>query len=147
MLILGRTNTPWPKLESRPNPLPVDHWLVYVDGSLAKEGGRACILLISQGKEEIKYNVKFGFPVMNNVAEYKTLLCGLRLAQKIRVDKIIIYSDSQLVAQQVQGEYEVKDPLLTKYHTMVGQLWGHFLEIQLEQISREVNTNCQLRIH
>ena len=57
--------------------------------------------MISHNKEELKYYVKFKFLVTNNVAEYEALLFGLRLAQKIRVKKVIVFSNSQLVAIQV----------------------------------------------
>ena len=59
------------------------------------------------------------FLIKNNVIEYEALLFGLRLAQKIKAKKVIFYSDSQLITRQDQLEYEVKDPLLAKYHAMV----------------------------
>ena len=34
--------------------------------------------------EELRYCVKVGFPVTNNVIEYEALLSSLRLAKKIR---------------------------------------------------------------
>ena len=69
--------------------------------------------------KKTKYYVKFGFPVTINVVKYEAFMSALRLVRKIRAKKITIYSNSQLVARQVLGKYEVNDPLLTKYHQLV----------------------------
>ena len=65
------------------------------------------ILFIGPEKKEFKYSIRFKFPVTNNVAAYEALLLGLRLAKKIRVSKVTIFTDSQLIVRQVLGEYEV----------------------------------------
>ena len=119
-----------------------DIWSVYVDGSSAQEGSRASILLIGPDKEEFKYSIKFTFPITNNVAEYKALLAGLRLAKKIRAENVKVYADSQLVVRQISREYEVKDPTLKAYNGLVKQLWQKFSQIQLTQIPREENSKA-----
>ena len=50
-------------------------------------------------KEDFKYSIRFKFPVTNNVAKYEALLSGLRLAKKIWAEKIILFTDSQLIAR------------------------------------------------
>ena len=62
-------------------------------------------MLIGPSKQEFRYCIKFMFPITNNAAEYEALLVGLRLAKKNRVKKLIVFADSQLVVQQVSGEY------------------------------------------
>ena len=99
-----------------------DRWLVYVNGSLAQEGGGVGIFLIGLGKKEFKYSIKFKFLITNNMAEYEALLSGLRLVKKIWAERVTLFTDSQLIAQQVMGEYGVKDSLLARYHSMVGQM-------------------------
>ena len=73
-----------------------DIWSVYVDRSSAQEGVRAGILLVGPDKEEFKCSIKFTFPITNNAVEYEALLVGLRLAKRIRADKVIVFVDSQL---------------------------------------------------
>ena len=55
--------------------------------------------MVSPNKEKFKYSIKFRFPITNNVAKYEALMLGLRLAKKIWVGKIVVYKNSQLVAQ------------------------------------------------
>ena len=76
-------------------------------------------MLEGSDKEEFKYSIKFTFLITNNATEYETLLAGLQLAKRIRVDRIRIFVDSQLVVRQVSREYEVKDPSLKAYNKLV----------------------------
>ena len=108
-----------------------DQWSIYVDGSSAQEDGGARILLVGPRKEEFKYSIKFRFPITNNVIEYEALLSSLRLAKKILVEMVILFIDSQLIARQVLGGYEVRDSLLARYHNMVGQIWKDFDNITM----------------
>ena len=77
------------------------------------------ILLIRPDKEEFKCSIKFTFPITNNTVEYEALLAGLRLARRIRVDKVKVFTDSQLVVRQVTREFEVKDSILKAYNGLV----------------------------
>ena len=107
----------------------VDIWSVYVDGSSAQEGVGAGILFRGPDKEEFKCSIKFTFSITNNAAEYEALLAGLRLARRIWADRVKVFVDSQLVACQVIGEYEVKNPILKAYNALVKQLWRKFSQI------------------
>ena len=115
-------------------------WSVYVDGSSTLENAGAGVLLIGPDKEEFKYSIKFTFPITNNAAKYEALLAGLRLARRVRAEKVRVFIDSQLVVQQVSREYEVKDPSLKTYNKLVKQLWQKFSQIQITQIRREENS-------
>lgn len=48
----------------------------------------------------------------NNVAEYKALIRGLEEAQRRGADSVLIYTDSQLMARQMEGRYKVNAPHL-----------------------------------
>ena len=62
------------------------------------KGGGIGILMVRPEKEEFKYSIRFRFPITNNVAEYEALLSGLRLAKKIQARKVLLFTDSQLIA-------------------------------------------------
>src|SRR5436190_21924994 len=47
-------------------------------------------------------------PCTNKVAEYNALLIGLQLAHRLGVRKLQAYGDSELVVNQLCGEYEVR---------------------------------------
>lgn len=50
-----------------------------------------------------------------NVAEYEAFLAGLDLAKELKIQNLIVSADSQLVANQVQGLYDVKEQNLKDY--------------------------------
>ena len=59
--------------------------------------------------------VWLNFPTTNNEAEYKTLLVELDLAKAAEVTNVVVYCDSQVVTNQVNGNYECKYERMKKY--------------------------------
>src|SRR4026207_742271 len=45
----------------------------------------------------------------NNVAEYTALIEGLKLAAELGVKSLAVFSDSELLVKQMNGEYRVKN--------------------------------------
>ena len=78
--------------------------------------------MIGPNKIQIRYVVKLKYNTTNNAAEYEALLTGLKLAIEVRAEHLKIYSDSQLVVNQVKGMYQVKDPSIVKYVQKAKQL-------------------------
>ncbi|XP_004308476.1 PREDICTED: uncharacterized protein LOC101307062 [Fragaria vesca subsp. vesca] len=54
----------------------------------------------------------------NNAAEYEALIGGLQLSRDIGVDRVEVFSDSQLVVNQVNGSFEAKEPQLNSYQAL-----------------------------
>ena len=52
---------------------------------------------------------------MNNEAEYKALLMGMAMVQKMGRKAIEMFSDSRLVIGQVKGEFEARDKRMKRY--------------------------------
>lgn len=52
----------------------------------------------------LEQSFHFGFPVLNNEAEYEALLVGLKLAKAVEANKIKAWSDSQLIVIQIKVE-------------------------------------------
>ena len=50
--------------------------------------------------------VRFNFPTTNNEAEYEALVAGLDLTRAAGATSIVIYYDSQVITNQVNGDYE-----------------------------------------
>ncbi|KAL0290692.1 UNVERIFIED_CONTAM: hypothetical protein Sradi_7045200 [Sesamum radiatum] len=59
--------------------------------------------------------IKFEFSTSNNEAEYEAFLAERELAIAFGAKKIVIYSDSQLVVNQIQGSYEAREEKMVKY--------------------------------
>ena len=49
------------------------------------------------------------------------------------------FGDSDLVAQQVSGTWDSKDPLMAAYHREVDAIAGHFKGYQVEHVDRGKN--------
>ncbi|GKU89032.1 hypothetical protein SLEP1_g3225 [Rubroshorea leprosula] len=98
-------------------------WTLYVDGSSNNKGSGAGAVLTGPDSFQSEHALKFNFQATNNVAEYEALLLGLRLAAELKVKRLQIYSDSQLVVNQINSMCEVIDPILARAnHTSAAEL-------------------------
>lgn len=75
----------------------------------------------------------------NNVAEYEAVYLGLEKAQELGVKRIDFRLDSQLVVNQMNGIYKVKDSDLRPIHNRVTELAQQFDKITYTHILREYN--------
>ena len=64
------------------------------------------LVLVSPEKITIEKSLRLGFSATNNEAEYKALLMGMMMVQKMGRKTVKVYSDSKLVVGQVRGEFE-----------------------------------------
>ncbi|XP_071916252.1 uncharacterized protein [Coffea arabica] len=118
---------------------PVPTWTLFVDGSSSKEGCRAGFLLTSPMGDELAYALRFDFRASNNESEYEALVAGMMIARKLGAESIEVYSDSQLMVNQVGGSYEVKEEPLRRYVAKVHELRTQFKLFTLKQVPRSQN--------
>jgi ribonuclease HI len=93
-----------------------DHWVMYFDGSYTLKGAGADVVLIPPEGDVIKYAIQLEFLTTNNIAEYEGLITGHRLAKDLTIRWLFIRGDSQLVAKQVQKEYDCNNEMMARYH-------------------------------
>ena len=74
---------------------------------------------MSPEKVVIEKSLRLDFSTTNNKAEYKTLLEGMAIVQRMEGKSIKLFSDSRLVVGQVKGEFEVKDERMQGYLNQV----------------------------
>ena len=79
------------------------------------------------------------FPCTNNAAEYEALLHGLRVAKEMNLSRVRCFGVSDLVAQQVSGTWDSKDPLMAAYRREVDIVAGHIKGYQVEHTDRRKN--------
>lgn len=101
-------------------------WTLHVDGSSAAGKSGAGIILINRDGEESEFAIQLGFKASNNEAEYEALVQGLEIAGKMGVEKLIVHSDSQLVVQQMAGQYNAKDTRMIRYVEKASKLMLKF---------------------
>ena len=59
--------------------------------------------------------IRLDFPTTNNEVEYKALVAGLDLVKVAEAARVVIHCDSQVVTNQVNGDYECKGERMKKY--------------------------------
>ncbi|KAM5554801.1 hypothetical protein ABKV19_022958, partial [Rosa sericea] len=99
----------------------------------------AGILLISPEDQIYEYALKFAFKASNNAAEYEALIAGLQIARELDVQHLDIFSDSQLVVNQVSGNFEAKEPHMASYQALTRALAQRFTSYHITQIPRARN--------
>ena len=75
----------------------------------------------------------------NNVAEYRALIAGLECARDLRVERVAVRLDSQLLVRQVLGEYRVRAPGLKPLFRRAVELIEGF-DLTVSHVPREENT-------
>ncbi|XP_024182357.1 uncharacterized protein LOC112187701 [Rosa chinensis] len=119
-------------------PLP-STWRLHVDGASNKKTSGAGILLISPDDQVYEYALKFAFKASNNVAEYEALVAGLQIALELGVQHLRIFSDSQLVMNQVSGNFEAKESHMSSYQALARALVQRLASYVITQIPRAKN--------
>ncbi|KAL5753025.1 hypothetical protein ACOSP7_023200 [Xanthoceras sorbifolium] len=114
-------------------------WKLHVDGSSNSHGSGAGVVLTTPDQDEVECALRFDFKATNNVAEYEALLAGLRVATALGADKIDIFSDSQLVVNQICNEYQAKKKEMIAYLEKTRQALGRFTKFRITQIPRAEN--------
>jgi ribonuclease HI len=115
------------------------YWCMNFDGSMMHEGLGAGVILTSPKGDKLLYVLQIHFHASNNVAEYKALVHGLKLAKEIGIRRILCFGDSELVVHQVSGEWDMKDANMASYRFYVQQLYGFFEGCEFHHVPRANN--------
>ena len=116
---------------------------VYIDGASRGNPGESGIGVLvirpDASREEIKEYIGRG---TNNEAEYKALIKALAYLVAEGSPTVKIHTDSQLVANQMNGLWKVKDPKLRILHSEAKKLVSLIPTFEIEYIPRERNTEA-----
>ncbi|KAL2250095.1 UNVERIFIED_CONTAM: Ribonuclease HI [Sesamum indicum] len=118
---------------------PYSKWMLHVDGSSNANNGGAGILIQGPRGIEIDVAARLSFPVTNNEAEYEALVLGLELAYEADARDLEVFTDSQLIALQIEGTYETRERIMTQYKEIVQKLMGKFEKCSISQVPRAEN--------
>ena len=75
----------------------------------------------------------------NNFAEYSALIAALKGVVKYNAEKVEIFSDSQLMVRQINGQYSVKSESLLPLYTEAKSLISNLRNVKLFHVPREKN--------
>ena len=76
------------------------------------------------------------------MAEYEALLLGLKLIRTLGATKVSILGDSDLIIQQMKGNFVTNDNRLRAYRGTTIEILNTFSESQLTKISRTHNLHA-----
>jgi len=119
----------------------IDRLVVHVDGGARGNPGPAGIAAVAYGPEgeTLAERSEFVGEATNNVAEYRALLLGTRLAEELGAREIEIVGDSQLVARQIGGQYKVKHAGLRPLYLEAMRALTRFDRWSVRDVRREQN--------
>lgn len=75
----------------------------------------------------------------NNVAEYRALIAGLKLALHYQPNRLVCHLDSELIVRQLNGQYRVKMPTLVPFVEEIRALAKEFAKVEFIHVPRADN--------
>ena len=85
------------------------------------------IVLVSLEQITIEKLLRLGLSATNNEAEYKALLEGMSMVQRMGAKVVKMFSDSRLVVGQVKGKLEARDERMKGCLSQVRHLQSRFV--------------------
>ncbi|XP_038973752.1 uncharacterized protein LOC120105406 [Phoenix dactylifera] len=78
----------------------------------------------------------------SNSGEYEALVAGLKLARELGVKDLRAFSDSQLVVNQILGDFEAREPTMQEYFRKVRDLTSALNSFHIQYIARTENSRA-----
>ena len=73
------------------------------------------MVLLSPEGDVVECMIRLNFPTTNNEAKYEALVASLDLARAAGATSVVIYCDSQVITNQINGDYECKGERMKLY--------------------------------
>ena len=123
-----------------------DFIIVNVDGASKGNPGEAGIgvAVFDKDLNVVQESCEYIGVATNNIAEYKALILGAKLAIKFNAKNTLFKSDSELMVKQIMGEYRVKNTQLKSLYSEVQSLLGKLPEWEIKHVLREENKEADL---
>jgi ribonuclease HI len=114
---------------------------IYTDGASRGNPGHAGLGVVIEDDQGMRLQglCRYLGTTTNNEAEYEALIEGLKAAAAWKPDRLEIFLDSKLVAEQVKGKYRVKEPRLQALHAKAKDLLSGFPDHDIKHVERERN--------
>lgn len=117
-------------------------WSLYCDGASRGNPGQAgagAVLVDASGEIKGQYGEYLG-QATNNVAEYRALILGMKMARNLGVKKIQVFADSELLVRQLKGQYRVRAPHLLPLYDAARRASQDFESFAISHVPREMNS-------
>ena len=125
---------------------PIGYLVAYIDGGARGNPGPAgygAVIEDDMGRPVVKLSSYLGKQT-NNVAEYSALLAALNYATKYGFKAMKIFSDSELMVNQILGKYKVNNPALKELHARASKLIDDMEAFEIRHVPREQNREADM---
>ncbi len=131
-------------LEQEPSDqAPLNQAQAWIDGGARGNPGPAGfgVRFVAADKEQVDICGFLGHAT-NNVAEYTGALAAMTYALREGVDELQVFSDSQLLVRQVNGQYKVRAKHLRPLFLEIQKLRRKFAKFEIRHVPREENSEA-----
>jgi ribonuclease HI len=121
--------------------MPIKHLKIYTDGGAKDNPGPAGVgIVFYDTKGEIVQKIsKYIGIATNNQAEYQAVILALNKAKKLKTKEVDCFLDSQLVVNQLNRKYKIKNKDLGSLFVKVWNLTQSFKKVKFYYIPRGRN--------
>ncbi len=123
---------------------------LFSDGGSRGNPGQAavgCVLLDPFTQEIVREHGECIGIETNNIAEYRALITGLKIAEEFHPNHLICHLDSELVVKQLNGEYRVKMATFTPLIQEINERKSRFEKVSFVYIPREKNAKADALVN
>ncbi|HEX3376663.1 MAG TPA: reverse transcriptase-like protein [Candidatus Acidoferrales bacterium] len=119
-------------------------YIANIDGAARGNPGPAAYGVIVRRPDGKKHEAlgKYIGRTTNNVAEYYALIAALDYAAASGIRRLRVYSDSQLIVNQIKGIYKVKHPDLRPLHERAKKQAAGLESFTIQYVPREENRDA-----
>ncbi|XP_021800345.1 uncharacterized protein LOC110744669 [Prunus avium] len=116
-----------------------NYWTMYFDGSSTEARFGAGVVIQSPQGQRWQFAFQLDFKCTNNQAEYEALIIGHEILKEMKATRVLVYGDSQLVINQLTGEYQCTSENLIMYYVTALNTSDEFSRISFEHVPRAKN--------
>jgi ribonuclease HI len=115
--------------------------LIHIDGASRGNPGPAAYAVVMESADGAPLTAfaKCLGKATNNFAEYQALLAALDYALGHNLRHARVFTDSELMARQLTGQYKVKSPDLKPLHERARQLIARLESFSIQHVPRKRN--------
>lgn len=133
-----------PELWTLPPLNPPQECFVFIDGASKGNPGESAVAFVicdPEGNILFEMASRIGIAT-NNEAEYWALVLALNFLKQWRVERLTIFSDSELLVRQIEGTYRVRATRLLPLYSLVKERIREFPLCTITYVPREKNTRA-----
>ena len=118
--------------------------VAYTDGGSRGNPGPAAAGFVLSDAEGARLRGKAFFlgEATNNVAEYTAVIKAIEAAVEIGAEELTVFSDSELLVRQINGQYKVKNANIRPLYRQVVDLLGKMKDWKVRHVMREKNAQA-----